>query len=357
MHKNLFELRFVHLEDLVFHETCDFKRTQKLAEEIKRDGHLKNPVLVGSINTEDTENMDTEHTEESEKVNRDGGSGCPSPALRSAPFLRHRVSLRAERTQCEAGRGAGSKTKGVNRMVHTKGGTQQQPDHWRGEKLLVLDGVTRASALRLLNIPDVLIQMVDYEDNEVKLSSWNHLIFDAQKKEILKKIKDLNLEISFCPFNWRKEALNHQTTISYFLFRDMNGFVVNNGSVTPEEKVKSLYRLISIYNGRSEICYLDSDNHFLSVFEHFKNSSAINLIPQFDKKGILDLAQRGILLPFGVTRFIVPHRILGLEVSCSVLSAQTPLSEKNLFLRELLAYRIKTKKAKFYQESVTLFNE
>ena len=302
MQKNLFELRFVHSEDLIFHETCDFKRTQKLAEEIKRDGHLKNPVLVGCINTEGTED-----TEEGEKL-----------------------------------------------------------IHRRVKKLLVLDGVNRVSALRLLNLPDVLIQIVDYEDKKVKLSSWDHLIFNAQKEEIIKKIKDLNLEVSFCPFNWRKEALNHQKTISYFLFRDLSGFVVNNGrsrmvhtdgSFTPENKVKNLYQLIATYNGRSEICYLDSENHFLSVFEHFKNSSAINLIPKFDKKEILGLVQKGILLPFGVTRFIVPHRILGLEVSCSVLSAQTPLSEKNLFLKELLTYRIKTKKAKFYQESVTLFNE
>ena len=305
MQKNLFELTFVHSEDLIFHETCDFKRTQKLAEEIKRDGHLKNPVLVGFIKAEDNEKSHV-------------GSGCPSPA---------------------------------------KGGTQQQPNHGRVEKLLVLDGVNRVSALRLLNLPDVLIQIVDYEDKKVKLSSWNHLIFDAQKEEIIKKIKDLNLEVSFCPFNWRKEALNHQKTISYFLFRDMSGIVVNNGSLTPEDKVKNLYQLIALYNGRSEICYLDSENHFLSVFEHFKKSSAINLIPIFDKKEILGLVQKSILLPFGVTRFIVPHRVLGLEVSCSVLSAQTPLSEKNLFLKELLTYRIKTKKAKFYQESVTLFNE
>jgi hypothetical protein len=317
MQKNLFELRFVHSEDLIFHETCDFKRTQKLAEEIKKEGHLKNPVLVGCINTESTE-----------KLSQHVGSGMnphPEPQmLRGHP---------------------------------AKGGTQQQPNHGRGKKLLVLDGVNRVSALRLLNVPDVLVQIVDYEDKKVKLSSWNHLIFDAKREEITEKIKNLNLVVSFCPLNWREEALNHHKTISYFLFRDLTGFVVNNGSLTPEEKVKNLCQLIATYNGRSEICYFDSDNHLLSVFEHFKNSSAINLIPRFDKKEILDLVQKGILLPVGVTRFIVPHRVLGLEVSCSVLRAQTPLSEKNLFLKELLTYRIKTKKAKFYQESVTLFNE
>jgi len=287
MLKNLFELKFVHLEDLLFHETCDFKRTQKLAEEIKRDGHLKNPVIVGSIKDGDGEKSNDE----------------------------------------------------------------------KAEKLLVLDGVNRVSALKLLNIRDVLIQIVDYEDKKVRLSFWNHLIFDAQKEEIIKKVKDLNLEVSFCPFNWRKEALGHPKTISYFVFRDMNGFVVNDGNFAPEDRVKKLYRLIATYNGRSEICYLDSENHLFSVFEHLKNSSAINLISGFTKKDILDLVKKGILLPFGVTRFIVPQRVLGLEVSCSVLSAHAPLSEKNLFLNELLAYRIKTKKAKFYQESVTLFNE
>ncbi len=287
MHMNLFELRFLHLDDLIFHETCDFKRTQRLAEEIKRDGHLKNPVLVGYMST----------------------------------------------------------------------GEDKKSDHEKGEKWLVLDGVNRVSALKLLNIPDVLVQSVNYEDERVKLSSWNHLIFDAQKEEVIEKIKDLKLEVSSCPLKWRKEALKHQKTISYFLFKDMSGIVVNDGSFTLEDKVKSLYQLIATYNGRFEICYLDSDNHLLSVFDHFQKSSAINLIPRFDKREILDLVQKDILLPSGLTRFIVPNRILGLEVSCSVLSANTPLFEKNSFLKELLAYRIKTKKAKFYQESVTLFNE
>jgi hypothetical protein len=316
MNKNLFSLEFVHLEDLLFHETCDFKRTLKLAEEIKKDGHLKNPVLVASVNTVDD-------------------------------FVGRSVDVNEVAIPPKTG-GEG--------ILQNSGA---------GKKLLVLDGVNRVSALRLLNIPDVLIQIVDYEDEKVKLFSWNHLIFNAPKEEIIKKIKDLNLEVSFCPWNWAEEALKHQKTISYFLFSDLSGVVVANGDSALENnrfdklttRVKNIYQLIATYNGRSEVYYLDSNNHFLSIFEHFQNSSAINLFPQFDKKEILDLAQKGILLPFGVTRFIVPHRILGLEVSCSVLSAQTPLSEKNLFLKDLLAYRIRIKKAKFYQEPVTLFNE
>lgn len=49
MKSNLFELSFVHLEDLIFHETCDFNRVCRLADQIKKDEHLKNPVLVASF--------------------------------------------------------------------------------------------------------------------------------------------------------------------------------------------------------------------------------------------------------------------------------------------------------------------
>jgi len=45
MKSNTYELGFVHLDNLISHETCDFNRVCQLADQIKKDGHLKNPVL------------------------------------------------------------------------------------------------------------------------------------------------------------------------------------------------------------------------------------------------------------------------------------------------------------------------
>jgi len=294
MKSNLFELGFVHLDDLTFHETCDFNRVCRLAEQIKRNGHLKNPVLVANFS-----------------------NGSVGPA----------------------------ENKPVN------------PSSGESAKLLVLDGVNRISALKLLGFSDVLVQKVDLRDKNVELTSWDHLIFSMKKEKLLEKLEKLDLETSSCGWNWSKEALEDQNTICYLLFRDHSGVVISQRDSSVQSRVKNLYRIIAVYRTSWEIYHSGSDEGLLSAFANFEKSSVVNVFPVFKKEQVSDLACRGVLFPFGVTRFVISQRILGLEVACSVLGDNAPLSEKNLFLKELLSYRIKSKQAKFYQESVFLFNE
>lgn len=295
MKSNLFELSFVHLDDLKFHETCDFNRVRRLADLIRKDGHLKNPVLVAGFSTGD-------HPGE--------------------------MSSRKD------------------------------------DKLLVLDGVSRVSALKLLNFSDVPVQKVDYMDQNVELTSWDHLVFNVNKEKLIERLENENLEVTPCGWQWRKEALEDEKTVCFVLFRDHSGLVVSQKDTSAENRVKNLYHIIAIYNISWEIFHLQngpvltgSDEILFSPFDTLQNCSAINMLRIFKKEEVIDLASRGILFPFGVTRFVIPQRILGLEISCSVLSDKAPLAEKNLFLKELLSYRVKSKKAKFYQESVFLFNE
>jgi len=287
MKSNLFKLGFVHLNDLIFHQTCDFTRVQRIADQIRREGHLKNPILVADL-----------------------------PANNGPKDL-------------------------------APGG---------GRRPLVLDGVDRVSALRLLGCRDVLVQKVDYMDENVELSSWNHLIFKIGKDQLTDKVKRLALEVSSCESSWKKEALEDPRTVCYLLFRDGSGLVLNQKDASLEKRIRSLFGIIAIYRSSWEIYHPGLEVDPSSAFEDFEKSTAINVLPVFEKEQVLDLISRGVLFPFGVTRFVIPQWVLGLDISCSVLGSKAPLSEKNLFLRELLSYRIKSKKAKFYQESVFLFN-
>ena len=295
MKSNLFELSFVHLDKLIFHETCDFYRVRRLADQIRKDGHLKNPVLVAGFSTGN-----------------------------------HPASM-----------------------------SSQEDD-----KLLVLDGVSRVSALKLLGFADVPVQRVDYMDQNVELTSWDHLVFNVSKEKLIEKLEGANLEIASCSWQWRKEALEDEKTVCFVLFRDHSGLVVSQKDFSVENRVKSLYHIIATYNLSWEIYHLQNgstgaslNDNLLLAFDTLKNCSTINMFPGFKKEEVIDLVSRGILFPFGVTRFVIPQRVLGLEISCSVLGDKAPLAEKNLFLKELLSYRVKSKKAKFYQESVFLFNE
>lgn len=288
MKSNLFKLGFVHLDDLIFHQTCDFGRVRRLADQIKREGHLKNPVLVADL-----------------------------PAKNKADGFALKESRR----------------------------------------LLVLDGIDRVSALRLLGFPDVLVQKVSYMDESVELSSWDHLIFKISKNQLTEKLKKLDIEISPCEWSWKREALEDPLTVCHLLFRDCSGLLLSQKDTSMERRVRNLFSIIAIYRSSWEIYHPVLDVDPSSVFDDFEMSTVINTLPVFKKEQVLDLVSRGILFPFGVTRFVIPQWVLGLEISCSVLGSNAPLSEKNLFLKELLSYRMKSKKAKFYQESVFLFNE
>jgi hypothetical protein len=288
MKKNSFELGFVHLEDLVFHEACDFKRVRRLAHLIERDGHLKNPALVAAIPNEQGQNA---------------SSG-------------------------EA-----------------------------GGKLMVLDGVNRISALKLLGLPDVLVQKVELMDKSVQLTSWDHLIFKSDKASLTSKLEESGLEASPCDHALRKEILADPRAVCCFLFRDGSGIAVTQKEPLVEERVKNLYRVMALYKASCEIFHPGWEQGLISPFDNFENATAVNSLPVFTKEQVIKLASGRVLFPFGVTRFVVLQRILGLEISCSVLKDDAPLEEKNLFLKELLTYRIRSKKAKFYQESVFLFNE
>jgi len=292
MQNNLFKLGFVHLEDLIFHETCDFNRVRRLAEQIKKDGHLKNPILVS------------------------GSPVKPEPA----------DSISDD-----------------------------------SEKLMVLDGVNRVSALKLLGYPDVLAQKVNYTDPHVDLTSWDHLIFSLGKQALIERLQTENLEITNFDGEFRAaeggQRMLEENMVCLLIFRDRTALMIKQPDSSLEGKVKSLFRIIAIYNTSWEIYPHLWDDSLVSAFDTLENCSAVSILPGFKKEDVIDLASRGILFPFGVTRFVIPQRILGLGISCSVLGAKVPLSEKNLFLKELMSYRVKSKKARFYEESVFLFNE
>jgi hypothetical protein len=301
MQSDWFKLGFVHTENLIVHETCDFNRVRRLADQIRKDGHLKNPILVSAYPAENkTQN-----------------------------------SLSNE-----------------------------------NEKLLVLDGVNQVSALKLLGYPDILVQRVNYSDPNVELTSWDHLIFKISKDKLMERLKSENLEIVPYDAEYIKADLGmrqlvhnggrnevDENMVGLILFRDRSILMIRQEDSSPERKVKHLFRILAIYNTSWEIYPHLGGDSVISAFDTLENCTAVNIIPPFKKEEIAGLSSRGILLPFGVSRFVVPQRILGLEISGSVLGANAPLSEKNLFLKELLSYRVKSKKTKFYQGPVFLFNE
>jgi hypothetical protein len=62
-------------------------------------------------------------------------------------------------------------------------------------------------------------------------------------------------------------------------------------------------------------------------------------------------------MPAGVTRFVIPGRILRLNARLDTLRRPVSLEQKNEWLNELLIEKLAKSGARYYQEPVVLLDE
>ncbi len=89
----------------------------------------------------------------------------------------------------------------------------------------------------------------------------------------------------------------------------------------------------------------------------YPDMTALVEYPQFTVEQVLAAARSGRLLPAGVTRFVVPGRILRIDIPLAVLEDDRTLEEKNRWLHDLLAEKERTGRIRYYREPVYLLDE
>jgi len=81
------------------------------------------------------------------------------------------------------------------------------------------------------------------------------------------------------------------------------------------------------------------------------------VFPHYSVEQVLLAARSNQRLPAGVTRFIVPGRVLHLDVDLEWLGSDLSLAEKNRELHEQLQARHHRGEIRYYREPVYLLDE
>jgi L-serine kinase (ATP) / ParB family transcriptional regulator, heme-responsive regulator len=84
---------------------------------------------------------------------------------------------------------------------------------------------------------------------------------------------------------------------------------------------------------------------------------AIAVYPQFVAENVFDLAVAGGRLPAGLTRFVVPGRVLRLNADLARLKSQEPLAAKRAWLEQFVHEKLARNRMRYYQEPVILLDE
>lgn len=220
---------------------------------------------------------------------------------------------------------------------------------------MVLDGANRVTSLRELEFPHIVAQVVEANNPNVNLQTWNHIIWGMKTKTLvgrLRKIKELKLE----KVNIRKSLDAPKYVPVQVRLPDGGFYILREEPSELSTHISTLHKIVNTYKTSAS---LDRTSQTLiDTFKHiYQDLTALIIFPHFKIKTVLKLAAQRIVLPTGITRFTVSPRALHLNYPLHELSSGKPIEYKQEYLRQWVEERVKKKGVRLYSEATFLFDE
>jgi hypothetical protein len=221
---------------------------------------------------------------------------------------------------------------------------------------VVLDGANRALAFVSLGILHIAAQLVSYHGSGVELDTWYHVVAGmdiADFESGLTKVTGLHLQS--CTLEEARRALDNHQAAAYII--SAQGVrMVSNTSNSLKHDTRLLNGLVSAYKGKANI-YRASNDIWEKQEPYYPDITALVIFPRLTPADIIHAAQTGEKIPTGITRHIIPHRALNINIPMEVLEADWNQERKDKWLREWLMERMAANAIRFYSESTFSFNE
>lgn len=223
-------------------------------------------------------------------------------------------------------------------------------------RFVVLDGANRYTAATVLGLPHMLVQVVDYDDPRLQISTWFHALTDCALNTFdfaLEEVTGLYRERG--DLLHARAALARRDILAYVVYaEDRVDLLRADGDLRARTTV--LNAMVEGYTPCARLHRTTSDRiaEARQVFDHLM---AIVVFPHYGPAEVLELARDGLMLPPGLTRHIIPLRAMRLNYPLARLDSDETLEAKNAALREWIKDRVAAKAVRYYAEATVLFDE
>jgi hypothetical protein len=223
-----------------------------------------------------------------------------------------------------------------------------------GDRFVVLDGATRTTALRNLQIEHVVVQVVDYSDN-VDLRTWHHLLRPSAYEAVLRALPTIpHVRVRSCSLGECHEVLGLGRAIAAIASADGSAFLLETSE--PDRTAETLCYLVDLYGGFGEI-YRIANDELDTAIRASDDVRGVVLFPSWKSSDIIKAATTQSLLPAGITRHGIHGRALNVNISLDILSMNTNLESKEEWLESWLRTKLTARKVRFYDEAVFVFDD
>ncbi len=223
-------------------------------------------------------------------------------------------------------------------------------------KYIVLDGATRFTALKRLGYRYLIVQTVSLERGDFELHTWYHVISGSLPSPALYSKLEAEAKIKLKPLSddEASTAFQRAGSVCYFIDRDNKITLI---SVDSESTTAgALEQVVEIYTewGSVERTLLTDVDRLKA---QFPKMIAVVIFPQFSPETVFMRATKGELLPAGLTRFVIPGRILRLNADLKRLKAPEDVSAKRAWLNGIVEEKLAKSRHRYYSEPVVLLDE
>ena len=222
------------------------------------------------------------------------------------------------------------------------------------DKYIVLDGATRTTAMRELGFNHMIVQVLS-SLNDCKLDTWQHVIRKVDPRQIIDLLNAMpEITLVETPSGDVLEKMAEHGGLCYMITTNEKYY-----HIQPAPDVNHLDALNRLTNAYIEASVVTRTTHIDigELIKAYPDMAALMVFPKYGPRQVVQIARSGHALPAGITRFLIPGRVIGLNAQMDILKAGATLQEKNQWLYQFTMEKLDYDKARLYQESVYLLDE
>jgi hypothetical protein len=222
-------------------------------------------------------------------------------------------------------------------------------------RYMVLDGANRVTSLLEMEFPHIVAQVVQPNDPNVNLQTWNHILWGMNQKTLMSSLKKIR-GMKVIKVNSKKSMDAPKYMPVNMRLPDGTLHLLLEDPADLPSHIKTLHAIVNTYKTRASL-----DRTSQTLIDTFRNIhddlTALIIFPHFKIRTLLKLASQQVVLPTGITRFTVSPRALHLNYPLHELSSGKSIEYKQEYLGHWIDERVKKKGVRLYSEATFLFDE
>ena len=223
------------------------------------------------------------------------------------------------------------------------------------DRYVVLDGATRYTAFLEMGFEHIVAQVVQSTDQALTLQTWKHIKQGMPIADLLQLVQAVP-EIVMTPASTEAMLADPAGNLNHCHLALSDGRVFRLETVPEQDWFPVLHRLVDSYleSGQVDRTRLLG---MAAVKEEHPDLIGLFVFPQFTIEQVLHIARTGHVVPAGITRFVIPGRVLRINLDLHRLRQPEPLATKSRWLDEHIVTLIGNHRMRYYEEPVYLFDE